>query len=273
MKAIRITLSLVLTAISYMSMAQGVIIYKSNGTQEKLPYTAIDSIIPYAGDKTPVSLPEPKYVDLGLPSGTLWADRNLGASAPEGIGGYYAWGETDEKTRYTWNTYLCSSKNACATDSDPIYADGLITVQTAWDYITGYSGNIAGTKYDVASKNWGTAWAMPTKEQLDELINYCTSKKEYINGTNCWEYTGPNGNSIIIPTVGGYKDDQSTKEADGRCYLWTSTIHSNFNYAAFYGQNTWVSTLWASYMERCYGMQVRPICVDKSAVDNKGAAD
>lgn len=96
MKKTRIFLSVILAAVTCSSMAQGIIIYKSNGTTEKLPYVAVDSIVPYAGDKAPDLLP-PKYVDLGLPSGTLWADRNVGAAAPEAIGGYYAWGETEEK--------------------------------------------------------------------------------------------------------------------------------------------------------------------------------
>lgn len=89
MKKTRIFLSVILAAVTCSSMAQGIIIYKSNGTTEKLPYVAVDSIVPYAGDKAPDLLP-PKYVDLGLPSGTLWADRNVGAAAPEAIGGYYA---------------------------------------------------------------------------------------------------------------------------------------------------------------------------------------
>lgn len=103
MKKTRIFLSVILAAVTCSSMAQGIIIYKSNGTTEKLPYVAVDSIVPYAGDKGSDLLP-PKYVDLGLPSGTLWADRNVGAEfAPEAIGGYYAWGETEEKATYSWD--------------------------------------------------------------------------------------------------------------------------------------------------------------------------
>ena len=46
-----------------------------------------------------------EYVDLGLPSGTLWATCNLGASSPEEYGDYYAWGETEQKDYYDWDTY------------------------------------------------------------------------------------------------------------------------------------------------------------------------
>ena len=86
MKTIRIMLSMLLAVMTYSSMAQGIIIYKSNGTQEKLPYIAIDSIIPYFADKEPEPV-EARAVDLGLPSGTLWASHNIGATAPEKHGG------------------------------------------------------------------------------------------------------------------------------------------------------------------------------------------
>ena len=126
MKAIKFVLSTVLAAITCNSMAQGIIIYKSNGTQEKLPYIAVDSIIPYFGDKEPEQV-EAKAVDLGLPSGTLWASHNIGATAPEEHGGYYAFGETEEKLTYSWSTYMCTSQSECGTSSDPLFADGLLT--------------------------------------------------------------------------------------------------------------------------------------------------
>lgn len=95
-----------------------------------------------------------KAVDLGLPSGTKWADRNVGASSPEDFGDYYAWGETEVKDSYTWETYtLC---------------DG--TAYSCYDI----GEDIAGTDYDVAHVKWGGNWEMPTKEQFEELINNCT---------------------------------------------------------------------------------------------------
>ena len=267
MKAIRIILSVILTAVAGTSMAQGVIIYKSNGTIEKLPYVAVDSIIPYAGDKQPEALPDPKYVDLGLPSGTLWADRNMGAAAPEGTGGYFAWGETEEKTTYSWDSYMCTSSQLC-TSSDPLWADGLVH---KWYNTSGfYEGNIAGSKYDVAAQKWGEAWAMPTMEQFSELSSNCTKSTVTINDVVCVQYTGPNGNSLVIPTIGGYKENISTY-SESSLYLWTATqvgsSSKEANNVTFSSYGISVGAVMRS--SRNKGLQVRPICINRSAVNNK----
>ncbi len=98
-------------------------------------------------------------VDLGLPSGTLWADRNVGASAPEAYGNYYAWGETNTKEDYSWGTYLdgnIASSSDCGTEKD------------AMKGITDIAGNAT---YDAATANWGTGYKMPTEAQWQELYN------------------------------------------------------------------------------------------------------
>ena len=259
MKKTRIFLSVILAAVTCSSMAQGIIIYKSNGTTEKLPYVAVDSIVPYAGDKAPDLLP-PKYVDLGLPSGTLWADRNVGAAAPEAIGGYYAWGETEEKSTYSWDSYLCTLQQ-CGTSSDPIRANYLIRERSGlWE------GSISKSEFDVATKQWGSAWAMPTKEQVEELWNNCTSKSVTINDVPCTEFTGPNGNTIIFSgaTGQGYKNNTSFQKTFPQ--FWTATIYwGNYGMKAYYF-TTISSMVMSDY--RNYGMQVRPICVDRNAVDS-----
>lgn len=112
-------------------------------------------------------------VDLGLPSGTLWASYNVGASKPEEYGGYYAWGETEEKDFYDDNTYLYSETNI--------------------------GDNIAGTEYDVAHTKWGGSWQMPTKRLLQELFKCCSFEWTTVNGVEGGKLTGPNGNSIFLP--------------------------------------------------------------------------
>lgn len=259
MKKTRIFLSVILAAVTCSSMAQGIIIYKSNGTTEKLPYVAVDSIVPYAGDKAPDLLP-PKYVDLGLPSGTLWADRNVGAAAPEAIGGYYAWGETEEKTTYSWDSYLCTSSQ-CGTSADPIRADYLIRENSGL-----WQGSISKSEFDVATKQWGAAWAMPTKEQVEELWNNCTTQSVTINDVPCTEFTGPNGNTIIFSgdVEQGYKNNTSFQKTFPQ--YWTATIYwGNYGMKAYYF-TTISSMVMSDY--RNYGMQVRAICVDRDAVDS-----
>ena len=101
------------------------------------------------------------YVNLGLPSGTLWADSNVGASAPEGYGNYYAWGETATKTSYSWSNYkYCSGSQSTTQD---------------------IGTHIAGTSYDAATKNWGGDWVMPTLDQANELLTKCTVSLATVN--------------------------------------------------------------------------------------------
>ncbi len=124
----------------------------------------------------------PHLIDLGLPSGTLWACCNVGAENPWNLGGFYAWGETEEKSCYDWETY--------------IHCDG--TRETCHDI----GKDIAGTQYDAATANWGSPWVMPNKEQMEELTNSCTSEWTTENGVNGRRFTGPNGASIFLPAAG-----------------------------------------------------------------------
>ncbi|MBQ6064081.1 MAG: hypothetical protein IJK87_10720, partial [Prevotella sp.] len=104
----------------------------------------------------------PHMIDLGLPSGTKWACCNVGATAPEQYGGYYAWGEVNEKSYYDWSTYI---------HCDGHYYD-----------CHNLGSDIAGTQYDVAHVKWGGSWVMPSHAQQVELLNYCTSTWTTENG-------------------------------------------------------------------------------------------
>ena len=103
-----------------------------------------------------------EYVDLCLPSGTLWATCNLGANVPEEFGDYYAWGETETKTIFTVGTYkYCNGDFYSLTKycNDPSYG------------YNGFTDNLAVllTEDDAATVNLGDNWCMPTKEQWQEL--------------------------------------------------------------------------------------------------------
>lgn len=128
------------------------------------------------------SCPIAEAIDLGLPSGTKWASWNIGASAPEEFGGYYAWGETEEKDFYDWSNY-----SHCDGDFRSCH------------YI-GY--DIAGTEYDVAHVKWGGSWRMPTEDQIDELTDNCFL--DFIDevGKKGIVFTGPSGASIFLPAAG-----------------------------------------------------------------------
>lgn len=135
----------------------------------------------------------PHLIDLGLPSGTKWACCNVGASSPEGVGGYYAWGETAEKSIYSWENYKAPSTE-----------------------------NIAGTEYDVAHVQWGESWIMPTTGQWEELVFKTERTRTSRNGMNGDLYTGPNGNSVFMP-YGGYKYEDKKIGIGSSSDYWSST--------------------------------------------------
>ena len=131
-----------------------------------------------------------EWVDLGLPSGTLWATCNVGANAPEEYGDYFAWGETEPKEVYTWETYKWCNGNK-DTLTKYCGSDGSVDNKTELD-----------PEDDAAYVNWGPSWRMPTKEHQQELIDNCTWVWTTCNGVNGQLVTGPNGNTMFLPAAG-----------------------------------------------------------------------
>lgn len=177
----------------------------------------------------------PHLIDLGLPSGTKWACCNVGAEKPEDYGGYFAWGETAEKSSYTSDNYL----------------DGK---GTSYDI----GKDIAGTQYDAATANWGSPWVMPSREQMNELNNSCTSEWTTVNGVKGRRFTGSNGASIFLPAAGNRWEDE-LRYAGSYGDYWSSTLdESNTSNAwdlYFYGGN-----VFANYSSRRgIGPSVRPV--------------
>ena len=149
----------------------------------------------------------PQLIDLGLPSGTLWADRNLGATAPEESGMYFAWAETEEKDEYSRDTYF-----------NTIVDSGLRSPIIVM-------GDISGTKYDAATVILGPNYRMPTKKDMIELIKSC-NWEEYksLNGEYGLKATGPSGKYIFLPFCGLKMSTQKYNDMDGS--YWTSTAHN-----------------------------------------------
>ena len=181
-----------------------------------------------------MSIPD-EAIDLGLPSGTKWAPWNVGASKPEDFGGYYAWGETEEKEVYDWSTY--------------IHCDGW------WDSCHDIGVNIDGTQYDVAQFKWGGAWTMPTKDQVQELLDKCTTEWVTMNGVNGCRFTGPNGNSIFLP-AGGWDNEPDMVSSNG--IYWSSTVDERTTSFAI-GISFGSDDLFWGYSDRCHGCTVRPV--------------
>ena len=135
----------------------------------------------------PVEVEEHEWVDLGLPSGTLWATCNVGASSPEQYGDLFAWGETEPKDYYDWGTYK--------------WSDGTEDSLTKYCEMVD-NKNELDPEDDAAFVNWGPSWRMPTLKQQLELLRKCTWQWTMRVDVNGLLVTGPNGNSIFLPAAG-----------------------------------------------------------------------
>ena len=173
----------------------------------------------------PVTPPDThEYVDLGLPSGTLWATCNVGANAPEEYGDYFAWGETVPKEVYDWSTYKWCNGSDTTLTKYCIHSD------------FGYNGYTDGKieldpEDDAAYVNWGSSWRMPYKAEIDELIENCTWEWTQLNGVNGRLFTGPNGNTLFLPAAGCRHDSTLTSGIVGD--YWTRTLGNIEDYYAF----------------------------------------
>ncbi len=157
-------------------------------------------------------------VDLGLPSGLKWATCNVGANAPEGYGDYFAWGETTTKSEYT-------------EENSATYGLSISELQSQ-GYIDG-AGNL-NPQYDAATANWGGDWRMPTKEEMQELIDKCTWIWTAQNGVQGYKVTSKtNGNSIFLPAA-GYRYGSSLGNAASYGSYWSSSPDESYSYNAYY---------------------------------------
>lgn len=207
-----------------------------------IPLEAIDSISFTAPEISAVLYcPDdnhPHAIDLGLPSGTKWCCCNVGASSPEEYGGYYAWGETSEKSVYDWDTYAYYSE-----------ANG---------NCVNIGSDISGTQYDVAHVRMGAPWCMPTLEQQEELCNYCERTWTQQNGVNGVLVTGPNGGTVFLPAA-GYRWNESLYGAGSYGGYWSGSLRQYYDYDAY--TLDFYSGDWNWYYNfRDYGRSVRPVC-------------
>lgn len=194
------------------------------------------------------------FVDLGLPSGTLWATCNVGASAPEEYGNYYAWGETAPKVDYSWENYKFYN-----------YSDEMTTVTKYCIHSdSGYESFTDGKteldpEDDAAYVNWGPQWRMPTYEQLAELKDQCTWKSSTLNGVKGRMATGPNGNSIFLPNA-GTGDGESILRVGTHGNYWSRTLYWNISYNAVdLGITT--ASVYGHNASRALGLTIRAVRV------------
>ena len=170
-----------------------------------------------------------EWVDLGL--SVKWATCNVGASSPGDYGRYYAWGETITKSDYSSSTSTTDGKQM---------------------------SNIAGNStYDVARREWGGTWCLPTKAEFQELLDNCTWTWTTQNGHNGYKVTSKkNGNSIFLPAAGKRLDASSNRQGrEG--YYWSATSPNAGGAFNLYIRDGYRDTFWKRRLE---GYSVRPVC-------------
>ena len=196
-----------------------------------------------------------EYVDLGL--SVKWATCNVGATTPYETGNYFAWGETSTKSYYAWSTYRYITDGGHIPESENTFVR----------YSSSDGKTVLDTGDDVASVKWGGNWRMPTREDLDELLD----------ANNCkWVWkTSPVPGYKVTSLKEGYKDKYIFLPATGMitldggpytdmgCYYWTSSLKSNspsFVYILI-GMNSNGNNIYRCDQERRFpGLAVRPVC-------------
>lgn len=204
----------------------------------------IDEQEPTTPDTSPAGT---EAVDLGL--SVRWASMNIGAQTPSDYGDYYAWGETDTKSDYSWETYTHSngsrhSLTKYCTKSEDGIVDNIISLEK---------------KDDVASVKWGGAWRMPTKEEQEELIEKCSWNWTTKNGSKGYVVTGPNGNSIFLPAAGARRGDDPVEDLNRSGYYWSSSLGVDGPGGAYDLYFLDTSSISQDYDNRSCGRSVRAV--------------
>ena len=189
-----------------------------------------------------------EYVDLGLPSGTLWATTNVGASSPEDYGSYFAWGETKPKSDYSWSTYkYANGAHDKLTKYNPSSSYGSVDNKKTLDYSD-----------DAAYQNWGSDWCMPTYKQLDELRDQCTWKWTTRNGKDGYLVTSKkNGNTLFLPTA-GCRYGTSFDGVGTSGYYWSRSLFVSGPSSAR-GIDFNSGRVFYGWYYRYFGLSVRPV--------------
>ncbi len=156
-------------------------------------------------------------VDLGLPSGTIWANINVGAESESDWGDHYAWGETTTKKRYWWEDYRDFERSSGSYIMKKYcFADGGYTKP---EYVD--NKGVLDPKDDVATTRWGDEWCMPAQTQWQELFQLCTRQWIDEEGKRGYELMGPNGNTLFIPAGGYYGNAVDTLKGTDVNYMPT----------------------------------------------------
>lgn len=213
-------------------------------------FTTEDTISGGGGSGGGGATEEFTYVDLGLPSGLLWAECNVGATVPEEYGSYFAWGETQPKDFYDWINYKYGTDwnliTKYCTDQElglNGFVDNLVTLEP---------------EDDAATVAWGDGWRIPTKEEWNELNENTNAGWTTVNGVNGRRFVASNGNSIFLPAAGRRWAHEFYDVGNYGNY-WSSSLYSSgayFSWSINFYSNWWPSV---DCKARYLGFSVRPV--------------
>ena len=198
-----------------------------------------------------------EYVDLGL--SVKWATFNVGAERPEDCGYYFAWGETQSKSDYSWSTYK--------------YCNGSETTMTKYCHIStsgadGFTDSklVLDLDDDVAHANWGGDWRMPTDAEWAALCqsDNCTWTWTTLNGVNGYKVqsnkSGFTDKWIFLPAA-GYRYDTDLSGVGSCGYYWSNLLHFDLRTA----QTAWLLGFYSDRYSAAFtttrfaGLSVRPV--------------
>lgn len=256
-------------ATTMLSIAQTKLyVYQTDGSCTEFIAANVDSITISENWEAPdndVNANGHEYVDLGLPSGTLWATCNIGASKPEEAGDYFAWAETEAKDNYDLSTYKYSKSGDYSLDDLTKYTFPDNNIYADWYFefnkFIGDNKTILEANDDVAKVNFGSDWRMPTREEFEELIKECSWQFSY-------EYNSPsrvgytitslkNGNTIFLPAAGFYdKADLKEHKRNGSYWCGTLSLDKSAEADAF---EMSASEVKMSNVLRTSGFTIRPV--------------
>lgn len=204
-----------------------------------------------------------EYVDLGLPSGTLWATYNVGATSPYERGYYFAWGELEPREDFSWESY----KFFEGYEVDPNNGE--------WAVLKDIGNDISGTEYDAARHQWGNGWRLPNEQERYELRMYCwnngLSEENGVRGARIY---GSNGHSIFLPICGfglWYGEEDPFHNTDGAYWTGIEEPEYGYNGSPIEPSNTAkallvdLSGFTGTTSTKAYGLNIRAVVNPKEA--------
>lgn len=216
-------------------------------------------------------------VDLGLPSGTLWATCNVGATSPEGYGDFFAWGETtgyssastSDGRSFNWASYkwmMSSGQSDWKYFTKYTFADG--QTEGIWysdGTFVGDNKTVLESADDAATANWGSAWKMPTHAQWQELVSNTISEwgtLDNVSGQYFYKKDASGtkvADTYIFLPAAGYRYDTSLGNQGSSGFYWSSElggVYSDKAWRLYFGSGLVNAD---SDYSRVYGYSVRPV--------------